>query len=737
VKCLPAALAPWLLLLPAGPAVAAGPRVDVVIGPEAPRLEKFAARELAGQLQQLFDAQVQIADRVPAGTGHLILLGSPSTNPALKEAAGDRWPKLTDQGHVLRSVSRDGRDVLLVGGRSPVATLWAVYELGHRLGIRYLLSGDVLPAEPPALKLGGLDVVLEPALRRRTWRTINDFAIGPESWGLADQKRLLGQLAKLKFNHVMLALYPWQSFVHYEFRGVKKRTGLLWYGYRYRVDGDTAGRAAFGGAREFENPDFAGKTGYEERTRAGVALASGIIDAAHDLGMSAAIAISPLEFPKEFAGVLPKAKVLTSLENLVIGPGPLQPPDDPLLKELVATVIRAHLTTYPKADALYLSLPEFPDWVEHHEKAWQRIDARTGVGRAVDLKKLTEAARARRLIASGDRGVRALQGNIAALDFFHTLLADPDLLKRPDGRPVEAVIQEVDPALFPVLDKVLPPRASALHFVDYTARRVASHPEMLAQVAAKSVRSSLILTLADDNVGVLPQLATGDLHALLGSLRKHGWEGYSTRYWIPGDLNPCVHYLARAGFDDRVTPKSAYADLIDPICGEGVAGRVTKGFDMIEEATHLIDENDIGFTFPVPGVVMKHYEAKSPPPAWWKKVRDLYAGAMDEMLRGIQRAHPHGRPFLYYHSKRLEFAVEYLNSVEALRLAGAARARGDRQRQRENLEKAVEAMYGALSALGEAARDNSDRGGIAVLNEYGYRPLKAELEAVERAAKKE
>src|SRR5262249_36832511 len=125
-----------------------------------------------------------------------------------------------------------------------------------------------------------------------------------------------------------------------------------------------------------------------------------------------------------------------------------------------------------------------------------------------------------------------------------------------------------------------------------------------------------------------------------------------------------------------------------------------------------------------------------PPPAWWKKVRDLYAGATDEMLRGIQRSHPRGRPFLYYHSKRLEFAVEYLNSIEALRLAGVAKSKGDRQRQLENLEKAVEAMYNALSALGEAARDNSDRGVIAVLNEYGYRPLKAEFEAVEKAAKK-
>ena len=532
----------------------------------------------------------------------------------------------------------------------------------------------------------------------------------------------------------MLAVYPWQPFIHYEFQGVKKKTGVLWYGWHYPVDGDIPGRAAFHGAKVFENPDFAGKTTYEERIEAGVALASGIIDTAHDLGMTAAFALVPLEFPKEFAAVLPGAKAINEPASLCVGPGPRQTPDDPTFRELVRTQMRAFIDTYPKIDALYLSLPEFPDWVEHYEKAWQKLDARTGVGKFTDLKKLTETARTRKLISSGDRGVQALRGNITALAFFHTLLADEKLLTRKDGQKVDVVIVEVDTALYPVLDKVLPKGASALHFIDYTARRVVEHPDLLAQVPAKSVKSSLIFTLADDNVGVLPQLATGSLHTLLGRLREHGWEGYTTRYWIPGDLNPAVHYLSRASFDAKMTPKAAHDDLITAICGPGVAEPVIKGWDMIEEATAIIDANDIGFTFPIPGVVMKHYNAQ-PVPAWWKKVRDRYAGALDEMQRGIQRAEVGGRPLLMYHAKRLKFACEYINSVEALRLAGQAKAKGDTAKQLQQLEKAVESMHHALTALGEAARDNSDRGAIAVLNEYGYRPLKAEFEAVQKTRK--
>jgi hypothetical protein len=699
MKRLPVALAATLLILVGGRTLA-GPKVDIVVGPKAPALERLAAKELAGLLRRLFEAEVTVTDKMPAKAGHRILLGSPKTNPAVGKAAGKGWPKLSDQGHLLRSVEGDGGTDLLVGGGSPVATLWAVYELGHHFGVRSFLHGDVMPAEPPTFKLTGLDVVREPALRVRTWRIDNDLATGPASWGLADQRGLVRQLAKLKFNRILLAFRPWQPFVHYEFKGVKKRTGLLWYGWRYRVDGDTAGRRAFRGADVFENPDFAGKTTYEQRLEAGIALARGVIDAAHERGMTADIAFSPLEFPREFAKALPKAKAIAGPERLTVGPGPEQTPDDAVLKELAARKVRAYLETYPKADGLCLMLPGSSGWAGHHEKAWQKLSARGGAGKVVSLKKLTTSAR--------KRDVRKLQSDLVALEFFHHLLADPGLLKTREGK-AKVILGGIEPALFPVLDKVLPPGVGALHSA-----------------------ADEILTLADDRVGVLPQLTTHRLHTLLGALRKHGREGYTADGQMPGDLNPAVYYLSRAGFDAKLTPERAYEELITPILGPGVSPRVIKGWKLIEEAAEIIDKNDPDFAHPVPGVVMKHYKAGAPP-AWWKEARDRYAGAMNEMYRGIQRARGGARPVLLYHAKRLEFAFHYLNAIEAVRLAGQAKAAGDREKQRQQLEAATEAMYNALSAQADVARDQSDRGVIAVLNAYGYRPLQAELEAVEKA----
>src|SRR5258708_39550600 len=63
-----------LILFAAGRAIA-GPRVDVVVGPKAPELERFAATELGSQFKQLFDAEVKIAEKVPARFTHLILVG--------------------------------------------------------------------------------------------------------------------------------------------------------------------------------------------------------------------------------------------------------------------------------------------------------------------------------------------------------------------------------------------------------------------------------------------------------------------------------------------------------------------------------------------------------------------------------------------------------------------------------------------------------------------------------------
>ncbi len=696
--------------------------IPVIISKNASELERLAARELSDQWSRLFGVTIEIRHQWSGQDKKVILLGQTERNPHLQKVLKEDWPELSDQGILIRSRSFNEQQFLILAGGSPVATLWAVYEWGYRHGIRYLFRGDVFPGGIQPLHLQGFNILMEPSLRVRTWRTVNDFPIGQESWGLQDLQRLFKQLAKRKFNRIMVSIYPWQPFVDYQFRGVRKQTAMLWFGDKYRVDGDTPGKTVFKGARYFENPDFAGKNTYESMTEAGIGLIRGIIDSGHNLGMSVGISIRPAEFPTEFKKVLPQAKMVQQLKQLTIGPGEQQGPEDPILHELVSTKLRAYLDHYPDIDSIYLGMPEFPEWEEHAEESWKQLQEK-GQFSNLSLQDLIQAAENRNVIASGPRGIKAIRGNLAPLVFFQSLFSDPALLTRKDGRKVELVIRAVDPALYPVLDRVIPDGASTLNFLDYTAKRVADNQQLLSFIPTKRVTSRLILTLADDNVGILSQSAVVSLHSLMNHMKDHGWNGYSTRFWLLAELDPTIHYLSRASFDSSVTPHTASRDLFLALTdNEAAAERIWEAFQHIEAATNLIDQHAIGFGFPVSGMMMKHYQPVEDP-AWWAEVTEHYTQAMIEFFRSNGASHPRSRNLIYYYAKRSEYVLSYLSAVQSLRQAAVAQQSNELDRAIEYVETAIESLYNGIGSLSEVAQDQCDRGLIAVLNKYAYRPL--------------
>jgi len=712
-------LALLILLFAGGPLQAAKRTIHIVTGPKAPKIERLAANEMAKQLRRLFFAHVNVSSAKP-NAKNIVLLGSPTTN---KHIPKDQWRKVSDQGLVIRHT----KSGLIVGGGSPRATLWAAYELGHRLGIRYLLRSDIFPNTPLSLDKLKLDVVMEPTLKVRTWRTVNDFAFGPESWGLKEHQVVIRQLAKLKFNRLMLSFYPWQPFVHYEFNGVKKSSALLWFGDKYRVDGDIPGRVVFGGAKFFNNPDFVGKTTYKSRIAAGKKHIRGIIKAAQELGIEVGISISPLEFPKEFAKAMPGGRVRNQWYLPVLAiPGKNQKPNDKLLRDLVRTKIRAYLETYPTIDQLYFTLPEFPDWNQHGEAAFKALSQAGTIG-GLSYKKLLGAAKTRNLIARGKRGVDALKGNLVGLSFIKSVVSDPQVLKTKKGR-VQLILTAVDPALFPVLEKVIPENAETLHFIDYTARRIAENGKLLSQVPAKRVPSSLILTLADDNIGTMSQVTTSDIDTSLKRMIKRGWSGFSTRYWIPGELDPTVHYLSRVSYDGKVTPKSDFYDLMVPLTSnKSATDRLWKAWEHLESATRVIDKNNLGFGFPGKTMIMKYYNGNAEP-KWWKTANDHFTKSMIELYRAGGAIHSRSRDLIFYYSKRGEFNVYYMNAVAAVKAAGIAKKAGKLEKTVEHLEKAVDELHNAITTIGDIANGQSDRGLIAVLAKYAYRPVVKEYE---------
>ncbi|MEO6435787.1 MAG: hypothetical protein ABIP55_08500, partial [Tepidisphaeraceae bacterium] len=243
-----------LVLISAPGALAApaeGP-VTVVIAPDAPELEKFAANELCGYLNKLFGVDVTPAPSIAGSAKAVFLIGNPTTNLLVSKTD---FPSVSDQGIIVKSVAIDGRPTLIVGGGSAQATLWAVYDLVERWGVRYLLHGDVLPARR-AFEMPTLNVAEEPNLRVRQWRVLNEHAMGPISWGMADYKPVIDQLAKLRFNRLLLYIWPGQPFLPLEHKGIKQTSGTLFFGHHYPITDNMVGRSLFGTEREFWNPDL-------------------------------------------------------------------------------------------------------------------------------------------------------------------------------------------------------------------------------------------------------------------------------------------------------------------------------------------------------------------------------------------------------------------------------------------------------------------------------------------------
>ncbi len=700
---------------------AAGPVVHVVIDQTAPRLERTAADELAAQFKQLVDANVVIGNTAPEDADHVILLGSPATNPAVEAAVGESWPALSDQGLVIKSLPTAGAPRLVVGGGSPVATLWAVYELGYRQGVRYLLRRDVFP-DNAQLKLTGFDEVMEPALRTRTWNMTSDLPIGPASWALSDHRRLLGQLAKMKFNRVLLSVDAWQPYVDYAFRGVVRETGVLWYGETYRVDGETPGKTAFGGADVFQNQDLAAAKTYSERVAAGTELVHGLIDAAHELGMGAGLVISPLEFPPEFSKVLTGTMPAAGGHDLAVRPGGGVGPADPILRGLAGTQVKAYLETYPDLDVIYLSASEVPEWAGHIEQAWKALTA----GRELNGISLDD------FVAADDPNATTAKSQIVVLALLRQLIEE---MPAPgDRRHLQWGIAHHDSGFDRTLDRLMPAGVESLHGGGVTARQVWQQRERLPGIPVDKVPSNLALTLADDRVGILSQLATRSIEPLVGDLRRSGWDGFATRCRLLAELDATVHFLSRASFDSTVTARSAHDDLFTTISGKAaVADRLWRGFGHIEEATNLIDENDPQFARPAAGMLLQHYRAE-PIPDWWETLTDHYTQAMIELYRSHDATHPRGRPTLFYYAKRSEYVLEYVGSVKAVREAAIAQEAGDVDLAIEKLEVAMESLYNALDTLSDIARDPSDRGLIALLAAHAYRPLLAEYERLLDAA---
>jgi hypothetical protein len=217
------------------------------------------------------------------------------------------------------------------------------------------------------------------------------------------------------------------------------------------------------------------------------------------------------------------------------------------------------------------------------------------------------------------------------------------------------------------------------------------------------------------------------------------------------DLDPCAAYLSKAVWDAGITPAVVYTDQVRSVCGEAAVAPMLETFRELGAVTIDLEDHDLGLSFPVPGMIMKHWSA-GPLEERHARYRNGYHRALAAAKKVPELGRPEGRTYVRYWIGRLGFGVGYIDTIEAIKKAataekeaGDAKTKGDPRQAKAKLREAAaltraaqESAFQAIESLASVAKNRADCGAVATMAEYVYRPLKRkadELQAQHDAAR--
>lgn len=161
-------------------------------------LMKLAGKELRRYLWLLGEGLIEIRENVP-DSGNCIVA-----------AKADSQDEVPERGFVIQTKKEEGRTLILLKGWGDIEVLYAVYTYLEMLGIRFYMSGDVLPENTAKNLLFGEEInrVERPLFLVRGLHPFHDFPEGPDWWSQENYRQNLSQLVKMKGNFIGLHTYP-------------------------------------------------------------------------------------------------------------------------------------------------------------------------------------------------------------------------------------------------------------------------------------------------------------------------------------------------------------------------------------------------------------------------------------------------------------------------------------------------------------------------------------------------
>lgn len=197
------------------PASTRAQEVTIHLAPQHSDLEDYAAKELARYLHALSGTLPRITTATPAAKGPLLILGRPGHHPLIDQLIRNNQLTISTgkpgpQGYLLKTLTRDGQETLVITANDETGILYGVYGLlEDHFGISFSFDGDVLPsgAGQAQLTLPPVDEVKTPAVAIRGFLPWTNFPQSATSYSWEDWQFILDQMAKMRMNFLHIHNY--------------------------------------------------------------------------------------------------------------------------------------------------------------------------------------------------------------------------------------------------------------------------------------------------------------------------------------------------------------------------------------------------------------------------------------------------------------------------------------------------------------------------------------------------
>ncbi len=541
-------------------------RALIVVGRESAPFYRWVAGEIQRYLRDLTGAELPIvsSDAIPAGQP-ILVIGGPKANPlsaSIEQKNIADFAGLKPEGFIVQTVDVEGRPAVVIGGNDETATMYAAYEFLERLGLAFQITGDILPQRRAELKLPVASVRMEPALKNRGLH-MRHFVM---PWmGLDDFRRMIDQMAKLKFNYLEFYWYvggPWIEHSHQGEEGqidatYTKDSGYLTWNLTagsHTTKDVKIGRELFKQERVCA-PEFAKVQNQKEAQQVARKWLKEAIAYAHQRKIK--IWLGQGDCPT----VLPNLGKHSPLANGDWGGGALHmPPGDSVGVEIWEAMIHSMIETYPEADGYWVWLAE-AGVAGMNDPASQKVISQYEVN-----------------------GKRPHTDSDLALVHYGKELIQRLKARHPQAKLGLAMLSRS--FLFPTLDKLVSKDVPFASMETGACFYYKPRPVPMEQFGGLTQRETYLVPRLDEDVNELAMQFNVGLYEFDGVLTgsvQHKVSGIAPQVGKLRGLEQNARYIADGCWNPRLTTAEFYEAYLRRLFGADALADMLKAYQILQE----------------------------------------------------------------------------------------------------------------------------------------------------------